>query len=95
MTLISKIKCDFKIISNPLNPSNGKYIVKLSEAKDVSKLTIEVTNLLGEIVYQSKINASTSSATQTTIDLSNQANGVYFVRITGGEQSLNKKIVKQ
>ncbi len=77
------------------NPSNGKYIVKLSDTKDVSKLTIEVTNLLGETIYQSKINASTSSATQTTIDLSNQANGIYFVRITGGEQSLNKKIVKQ
>ena len=72
------------------NPSNGKYFVNISDAKDVSKLTIEVTNLLGESIYKSLILNPKSE-----LDLSNQANGVYFVRIIGGEQSLNKKIVKQ
>ncbi len=72
------------------NPSTGKFVVKLSEGTDVSKLSIEVTNVLGEIILQSKIQHVTSD-----IDLSNQPKGVYFIRVTGGEQAMNERVVKQ
>ena len=72
------------------NPSTGKYSIELSEGTDVSKLTIEVSNLLGEVIYQSKINNK-----QSTIDISKEPNGIYFVRIIGGEQALNQKVVRE
>jgi len=51
---------------------------------------MEVTNVLGEILLQSKVERAI-----TSVDLSSQPKGIYFVRIIGGEQSLTRKIVKE
>ncbi len=72
------------------NPSNGKYLVSITDATDVTKLTIEVTNVMGETLLKTKMQNSL-----TAIDLSTLANGIYFVKINGSNQSLNQRIVKQ
>ena len=72
------------------NPSNGKYLLSITDVTDVSKLTIEVRNVMGEILLKTKMQNNVSQ-----IDLSAFANGIYFVQINGSNQSLNQRIIKQ
>jgi plastocyanin len=70
------------------NPTNGVFNVNLNSSVDVSK--IEVYNLLGEVVYNTNVVTA-----KTTIDLSNNERGIYFVKIFVNEAVLTKKIVLQ
>jgi hypothetical protein len=65
------------------NPSNGKFIVEGLE----NETTLEVIDVIGQVVYITKTND-----TKTKIDLSNQANGVYYLKTKSG---LIQKLIKQ
>ncbi|MFZ4770995.1 MAG: T9SS type A sorting domain-containing protein [Ferruginibacter sp.] len=68
------------------NPTSGKICIYSLE-----KLTaIEVYNTLGNRIYQSKLTNSKSE-----IDLSNQANGIYFMKIYIGQSFVIKQIIKE
>jgi hypothetical protein len=55
---------------------------------------LQVVNMKGEIVHTAEVEARIGS-TDITLDLSNWAAGFYFIRLTGGDNSiLEKKIVK-
>lgn len=56
------------------NPSSGRFTIANAEA--ASQLT--VTNVLGDIIYQSKV-----TSPQTQVDLSNEAKGIYFYKLIG------------
>ena len=64
------------------NPTNGSVTVKVPSALEGS---IEVYNAIGERIYKTDIKEE-----QLTIDLSQQADGIYFIRIG----SVTKKIIK-
>ncbi len=71
------------------NPSTGKFIVSQSNSTITSE--IEIYNIVGELIY--KTNTTTP---QTTIDLSGQPKGIYFVRTTDNKKNMtNKKITIQ
>jgi hypothetical protein len=54
-----------------------------------SKITsINVTNLQGQVIYSSTINA-----TKSTIDLSTQPEGIYFVTVKMDKGNYTEKIV--
>ena len=73
----------FNIIVFP-NPNNGIFnIFGFEEQAEIS-----VKNALGQEVFNSEIDLNSSQ-----IDLSNQASGIYFVKITSGNSSANRKIV--
>ncbi|MEM6722610.1 MAG: T9SS type A sorting domain-containing protein [Bacteroidota bacterium] len=61
------------------NPSNGRFNVQLAQAS-ASELQIEVFNSVGQQVYQE--NGSWTNL-ERSIDLSDQATGVYFLRVQG------------
>jgi len=66
------------------NPSNsGLFTIKSSKT-----VSISITNLLGQEIYQ-----SSSSASSQELDLSNQSNGIYLVKTTGGGKTNTQKIV--
>lgn len=69
------------------NPSNGIYNIH-----SVSNLPIDVFvfNLLGEKIYQ-----STSKTGILTLDLSESAKGIYFVKVKSNEGNLVTKIIKE
>ena len=67
------------------NPSTGIFTI-VQGAKD--KTQIEIYNIGGELIYRTTI-----TAPQTTIDLSKQPKGIYFMRITDGRQNLTEKII--
>lgn len=79
-------------ISNELsvspNPTSG--IFQFSGFEIVRNSMLQIYNILGEKIYQSEITNPKSE-----IDLSNQANGIYFIKISDGKTILSKKIIKQ
>ena len=71
------------IIVSP-NPSTG--IFTLESATKI--LSVEITNALGVFVLSQQINSD-----KATIDLSNQANGIYFITVQTNEGAVKKKVV--
>jgi hypothetical protein len=56
--------------------------------------SIEVITIYGQVIYQAGFNA-TGTTTTATIDLSNYATGIYFIRINGNDFSVLKKVMKE
>ncbi len=56
--------------------------------------SIEVISIYGQLVYQQRFN-TTGTGTTATIDLSNYANGIYFIRISGDDYSVLEKVIKE
>ena len=67
------------------NPTTGSLRVDLSAFN--SNSTIEVTNVLGATVL-----TATQQSGTATLDLSHQANGVYFVTVSNAEGRVTKKV---
>ena len=64
------------------------FQLEIDVAQIIKSSRVEVFNLKGEIVYQSDINTTNSS-----IDLSNHAAGIYMLKYYSGQAILTKKIV--
>ena len=69
------------------NPTNSMLNLSISQFDNLKMQDVEVTNVLGEVVYHSQI--ATSSNYQ--IDVSTLPAGIYFVRLGGNTQ----KFIKQ
>ncbi len=65
------------------NPSVGVFTMNL-----VSASKIEITNALGQIVFEKQLNSG-----KQEINLSNVVEGVYFVKVISGKQQGVKRIV--
>lgn len=66
------------------NPSNGTFTI---ETKESNYMCI-ITNVLGKIVYQSKIGSQKSE-----IDLGKQPNGIYFANIKTEKETTVQKLI--
>jgi len=73
-----------QILPNPFNSSIEVIINEIGQYK------IEVLNVLGERLYSLKVSTKT-----THIELSSLSSGIYFVKISNGQNSNLKMIVKQ
>jgi murein DD-endopeptidase MepM/ murein hydrolase activator NlpD len=70
------------------NPTNGTFIISQTNA---NKTEIEIHNIVGELIYK-----TTTTTPKTTIDLSKEPKGIYFVLTTDSNKNItNKKIVIQ
>ncbi len=68
------------------NPTDGIFTV--ASSLPAEKLDIEISNAIGEKLYQVKINNN-----NTEIDLSKVSNGIYFVKVNSQKGTTTKKIV--
>lgn len=68
------------------NPSAG--LVNITSGSNIEEISIY--NVAGQLLTSKKVNA-----TETTIDLSSFASGVYFVKAVNGGKEKNFRIVKQ
>jgi hypothetical protein len=73
------------------NPNNGKFQCSLLNNKQTIK-EIKIYNLLGEVVYRSP---NSETLMPNTIDISSQAEGIYFLQVKTEEGSDVKKIIIQ
>jgi hypothetical protein len=62
------------------NPTKGKFTIL---AEDIER--VEVINLQGKLIIRCK---------ESEIDLSNKPSGIYFVKVTTGEQTVIRKLIK-
>jgi Secretion system C-terminal sorting domain len=69
------------------NPSKGEFIV---EIQDKLVHTIEVTDLSGRLLY-----TTTSKNEKISLDLTQFANGVYYVKVSSENHQEVIKVVKQ
>jgi len=63
------------------NPSTGIFAIET----EMKEFTISVYDAIGNIVYEVK--------NEKTIDISSQAKGIYFIKISSGDKTISKKIV--
>jgi hypothetical protein len=70
------------------NPSNGLFNLSISQFDNLKMHTIEIYNTIGDCVHRQ---IATSSNCQ--IDLSAQANGIYFVKIISDNAQIVKQII--
>lgn len=70
------------------NPTNGLFIIELNE--NIIGGTIQVSNVLGEILISQIINKSIYE-----FDLTNKASGIYFMTIKANNKQYTHKIIKQ
>jgi hypothetical protein len=73
------------------NPTNGILSVKIDNLQ-LNNATIKVINLSGQTVYANTLRTFANAT--TSIDLSNQSNGVYFVQIVSDKQVITKRVIK-
>ncbi len=65
------------------NPTTGIISINLT-----GKYNLQVIDLTGRVILDTKINNSTN------IDLSNQKNGIYFVKLSNEKETVTHKIIK-
>lgn len=71
------------------NPTKSSITINL-RTHSLENATIEIINLLGEVLTSKKANQQ-----QVIMNLSNYANGIYFVRFTNDIESSIYKVVKE
>ncbi|MEO6902895.1 MAG: T9SS type A sorting domain-containing protein [Bacteroidia bacterium] len=68
------------------NPTNGNFILKQNST---TKIEIKIHNIFGELIYKTEL-----CNQQTTIDLSKEAKGIYFLNATDNYKNVTcKKII--
>lgn len=72
------------------NPSNGIFNIQATSLKNIHML--EVYDLHGKVILSKQLNIS-ERQWQTTIDMSNQAKGVYFIRLSSANGNMVQKII--
>ncbi len=72
------------------NPNHGKFMLKLG-IEEGKLVDVEIMNIQGKIVYRDRIEVS--STREESIDISNIPSGLYFIRVTSGDQVKYKKIL--
>jgi PKD repeat protein len=74
------------------NPNNGEFKLAISNVENTGNINIEVTNILGEVVYQTTASVSNGGIVKD-INLQNAPNGTYFVRVITANKVYNTKTV--
>lgn len=94
LSLLSSLGCstlgidEFNRDSFLIFPNPAKNIITIQLLNFYSKGEVQFFNLVGEKILETKI-----FNTQTEIDISGLAKGVYFVKFFDGEINLNKKLI--
>ena len=83
---------DIDVAQNQPNPFNGTSTVYVNLRK-ASELSLDVTNMMGQVVYTIDAGKATAGLNQMTIDGSQLSSGVYFYTVKAGEAVVTKKMI--
>ena len=72
------------------NPNSGRFRIAF-EMEGVKNVSLAITDDLGRIIYDGEL-GNISGAYQEEVDLTNQAQGIYIIRLTVNGESVYKKI---
>lgn len=68
------------------NPTNGTFLISTEEKQE--KINLSIINVLGEKIFE-----TSSSEKETTIDIKNQPNGIYFISVKSEQGAVIKKLI--
>jgi hypothetical protein len=77
------------------NPNSGTFILNIENAAQPccgTNLYFKITNELGQMIYEYKEDSFSGNFSKE-INLNRENNGVYFVQVTIGNQTFNRKLV--
>lgn len=78
------------------NPTNGAFVIELHDATKISAtVEIQLLNLLGQSVYQNRIQMSNGLLQQELMFNANIAAGTYLVKVTANDKVYVKQLVYQ
>ena len=72
------------------NPSKGIFNIQLS-GFDAEPVTVQVTNQLGEVVYESDLIPNAEQ--KIAVDLSNRQNGIYMINVATAANEYHKRVL--
>jgi len=75
------------------NPSNGKYSVELNNVLK-GNVKISVVDLQGKEVYQENLN-NFNGYQKFSVDISQLPKGIYFMKLSNGENAATKRLILQ
>lgn len=73
------------------NPNSGTFQLEFNQL-DRKNMTIEVTNMIGQVIYKENL-SSFSGDYKNTINLNSAGKGIYILRITDGANGIARKVV--
>jgi len=91
-TSVNDIADNSKFLIYP-NPSSGIINIEFSDINNTTKGSLSVYDNIGKIVFSKKLDFK-GNTFNTQLDISNYENGIYFIRIENGGNSVIKSIVK-
>ena len=71
------------------NPTQGRFTIYFNPEKD-KESKLQITNILGELIYEQVI--SDMEIFEKEFDLSEHAQGMYFVNVSSGDKMISKKL---
>jgi len=80
------------VSQNMPNPFTGKSYVNIN-LRQATSLSLEVTNMLGQIVYTVPERDFNSGSARLEIDGSDLTSGIYFYTVKAGETAITKKMI--
>lgn len=86
ITEISNNKFDFTIFPNP---NDGNFTIKLIYAEEIKPFSIQIFNALGKLITE----IEHCNAHQISVNQTNLPPGVYFVKLSMGNNIATKKII--
>jgi hypothetical protein len=73
------------------NPNSGEFYIELPFENSKGDITVKIINLLGKVVVDRQFQA----ASRLNVNLGNQPDGIYIVRVTADGFDRSEKIVRQ
>ena len=69
------------------NPSSGVFTLQMKKPQYIK---VQIYNIIGSIIYQDSF-----VLPQSTIDLSNESPGIYFLLASSGDDTWSQKIIRE
>lgn len=88
----NKVLSQTSVSQNFPNPFNGSSTVYVNLDKK-AVLSLEVTNLVGQVVYSVPAGSYSAGKVELTINAGNLDSGVYFYTVRSGDASVTKKMI--
>ncbi len=73
------------------NPNNGQFTLSIN-ARDNANLSIEISNILGEMIYSERLNGFSGAFTRQ-LDMKDHGSGIYFVSFKTPQSEVVKKVI--